>query len=277
MYPQLNTFHLKLFCDAVTYDSVSEAAKMNYVTQSAVSQAIAKLEVTVGAPLSIHNRQKFQVTEEGRILFEQACLIFKTINETFEKIQDTKDEISGSLKFVTTKSLGMSFIGPTYKRAKHNLPNLEVKFKSGGMNMIRNSLKREEAEFAIVLYDKEFFDFAKIPLQKGRFNLYRHVNCTKNEILVDYYEGTYVNELKKWAPYPFQAELSGWEILARFTDLELGIGFLPDYILAGNRYPEIKIFPCEMPPFEYEICAIHNKDTRLSRNAQAFIEQFTLE
>jgi LysR family transcriptional regulator, carnitine catabolism transcriptional activator len=49
MNPLINLMHLKFFCDAVTFSSISEAAKRNYVTQSAVSQAIAKLEQILGA------------------------------------------------------------------------------------------------------------------------------------------------------------------------------------------------------------------------------------
>ena len=48
MNPAINLIHLKFFCDAVVYESITEAAKMNYISQSAVSQAITKLESIFG-------------------------------------------------------------------------------------------------------------------------------------------------------------------------------------------------------------------------------------
>ena len=86
--------------------------------KSAVSQAIHKLEVIMGAQLVIHNRQKFQITGEGQIVFEQARKIFKAVQDAYDKVNQTKEEITGLLKFVTTKSLGMSFLAPTYKQIR---------------------------------------------------------------------------------------------------------------------------------------------------------------
>ena len=287
MISLLNLQHLKFFCDAVTFGSVSEAAKMNYITQSAVSQAVGKLEKQFGVSLIYHNRQKLYVTNEGKVLYEHAKEIFKSVQKTFEKVNETKEEISGKLRFVTTKSLGMSFLAPMYKRIQEELPLVDLKFKMGGLNLIRTKLKREEAEFAIVVYDHNFTQFNKIPITKGRLNLYQEKGTPKNLIrqgvYVDEYEGMHVNELQEYfdaledSSIQVKSETSGWELVARFTDLGIGVGFFPDYILKNNRYPKIKVHPQKIPTFEYEICAIYNKTTKLSRAAHAFIEKFTMD
>lgn len=284
MNPLINLMHLKFFCDAVIYKSVSEAAKMNYVTQSAVSQAISKLERIVGSDLVVHNRQKFQITEEGQIVFDQARYIFKAVQDTFDKVNECKQEITGSVKFVSTHSLVFSYIPYAYQLTKQNIPTLDLSFSMGNLNFIRNALKREEAEFGIVVYDQDFSQYAKHPLKQGRFNLYHTESAPhhliENGILIDFHEGMYVNDLKeittkKGTPLKIQAELSGWEAVARFTEMNMGIGFIPDYIAASNRYPSLKVFPQEIPHLEYQICAIYNKDARLSRGASAFLEQFS--
>lgn len=286
MNPLINLFHLKLFCDAVTYRSVSEAAKMNYITQSAVSQAIGKLEKIFETELITHNRQSLYVTEEGRVLYEQARGIFKAVKSTFDKVSQTKEEISGELKFVTTKSLGMSFIAPTYINIKNELPFVELNFRMGGMNLIRTALRQEEAEFAIVVYDRNFSQFAKYPIKTGRINLYSPKKATKNLIqqgvFVDSLEGMYVKELGEYLsgldePIKINSPVAGWELVSRFADLGIGVGFFPDYIVANNRHPSLEVHSLEIPTYEYEICAIYNKSTELSRVALAFLEQFTLE
>lgn len=288
MNPAINLIHLKFFCDAVVYESISEAAKMNYISQSAVSQAIAKLESIFGVQLTFQNRRKLQITDEGRIVFEQALSIFKAVQNTFQMVNQTKNEIEGFLRFVTTKSLGMSFIAPTYKKLRQNLPNVDFKFRMEGLNAIRTALKREDVEFAIVVYDQDFDQFEKYPLRKGVFNLYLSKNMTLTpDILhqgafVYEFDSLYVQELKKHLEdkgyqNPIQDAIAGWELVARFADLEIGVGFLPDYIVMHNRYPNLIVHPVEIPVFEYEICAIYNKGVKLSRTVQSFLEQFKLE
>lgn len=285
MKPLINLSHLKFFCDAVGYNSVSEAAKINYVSQSAVSQAITKLEMIIGVNLVVHSRQKFQITDEGKILYEQARHIFKAVDTIYEKINQNKEAVTGSVKFATTTSLGMSYIAPLFNNFRKNLPHVDVSFQSGGLSFIRNSLRRGETEFAIVVYDHNFSQFSKHPIKKGLLNLYQHVDAphhhVENGILVDFFEGTNVNDLldhfaqKNRSQIKVQAELSSWEIVARFTEMNIGVGFFPDYLVSGNRYPHLKVHPMKIPTFEYEICVIHNKGEKLSRAACAFLDQFS--
>ena len=280
----INLTHLKFFCDAVVYKSISEAAKLNYVSQSAVSQAIGKLEITLSAQLLVHSRQKFQLTEVGKTVFEQASQIFKNIEEIHEKINQKKETVSGTLKFVSTKSLGMSFLPSLYKQSEITLPDLTLSFQLGGRNYIRNALRQHEAEFAIVVYDQDFAQFAKLPLKSGKFHLYHSVEAPahliEKGIFVDYFADYHVQELQRFLQenrptLKIKAEVSGWEAVARFTEMGIGVGFYPDYLMSHNRYPTIKPYPIDLPSFDYQICAIYNKEEPLSRLARAFLDPFS--
>jgi DNA-binding transcriptional LysR family regulator len=275
--------HLKFFYDAVVYESITEAAKKNHITQSAVSQAITKLELIFGKKLAMHNKQKFQLTEDGQVVFEQARDIFKSVQLTFEKLNQTSDEVKGSVHFATTKSLGMSFLPPTYKKCQSALPNLQLNFRLAGISLIRSYLKNDYVEFAIVVYDHNFDQFEKHTIKKGKMNLYRSTQATSKTkgIIIDDHEGLYVNELKNFIVNTKQklhihSHAKGWDLVARFTDFNLGLGFFPDYIVESNRYPQIEIAPYDIPEFDYEICAVHKKSTQLSKSAKTFLEYFTL-
>lgn len=281
----INLSHLKFFCDTVTYNSISEAAKMNFITQSAVSQAINKLESIFGVPLLLHNKQKLVLTEHGQILFCQAAEIFKIVKDTYNKVNQIKEDITGVLKFVTTKSLGMSFFAPTYTKIRKNLPHVDLRIDMGGKNYIRNALKREDVEFAIVVYDHNFNQFAKHSIKRGIFNLYQSKNVPKDLInqgvFVDENEGMYIRDLREYFSknnhsYAIKA-IAGWELVAHFTNLGIGVGFFPDYIASETRFSNLKPHPIKLPSYEYEIAAIYNKSADLSRAAYAFIEQFSLE
>ncbi len=281
----INLAHLKFFCDTIVFQSISEAAKNNFISQSAISQAITKLESLFGVPLLIRNTQSVTLTKQGRIVFDRAPEIFKKINETFVEVENTKDMISGTLKFMTTKSLGMSFYAPTYSKIKKNLPNLNVEIQMGGRTKIRTALRRGEIETAIVVYDHTFSEFEKYPIRKGYFNLYQSKNAPQDFInkgvFIDQNLGMHIENLKNFLLnniHPLLAlPIAGWELVANFTNLGSGVGFFPDYIATEVRFPNIEIHPLKIPPFEYEIVAIYNKSTLLSKAAYSFIEQFTLE
>lgn len=275
MYPLINLIHLKFFCDAVQFNSVSEAAKKNYVTQSAVSQAISKLEQILGAELTVHSKQRFQITEEGQLLFEHSRHIFKAVHETCEQIRQKK-EIAGFLNFACTNSLGMSFMASAHKHMQEKYPAVQLNMKLGNLSVIRQALRQNDVEFAIVVYDGSFANYAKIPLRKGAFGLYQHegASMAENAILVDAWEGMYVQEMMGHLKRAdIKAALGGWEVVARFAERGMGSAFIPDYLLAHNRYPMLK-HCTELPHFEYEIAAIYNKGDKLSRGAQRFLELF---
>lgn len=281
----INLTHLKFFCDAVALKSVSEAAKKNYVTQSTVSQGISKLEKVLGVQIAAHTRQSFQITEEGQTVYEQASHIFKALRDMQNKIHEGKDDIAGTINFVCTHSLGMSFIAPSFKKMREMHPQVLLQFKLGHLNFIRNTLQENRAEFAIVVFDESFEQFNRIPLINGKIGLYQSEESApdliEEGILIDYMEGMHVDGLLEYFRENFnrelkiQAELASWEVTARFTEMNLGIGFLPDYIMKNNRYPKVKPYPMEFPNFDYQICAIYKKGERLSRSATAFIEQLS--
>ncbi len=282
-YP-FNLIHLKYFCDAVILHSVSEAATKNFVTQSAISQGIAKLEQVIGVPLVTHSRSSFQITEEGRIVFEQAGEIFKALHEMQDKIMENKNEIGGDLSFVCTNSLGMSFIASSFKMMQEKYPQVNLRFKLGPLNFIRSSLQQRSAEFAIVVYDSSFSQFNADPLYQGRFHIYQDTGASKNilarGVLIDEKKGMYVEDLSEYyqtslgREWKIQAELAGWEVVARFVEKGIGAGFFPDYLLREGRYPKIIKCPGKYPAFEYSICAVYRKGDKLSRAARAFLDLF---
>ncbi|MBA2727825.1 MAG: LysR family transcriptional regulator [Parachlamydiaceae bacterium] len=284
METPINLIHLKFFCDAVLFRSITESAKMNFVTQSTVSQAIRKLESVLGVELISHSHQKFQVTSDGIIVFEQARHVFKSVQQMRDSLHNKNETIRGVLKIVCTNSLGMSFITPIYQQMQIKFPAVEIKFQLGGLNFIRNALRQGDADIGIVVFDKDFDQFSKHLLKKGMFNLYQHQDAPfhliENGILVDHAQGMHVSSLLNYfiesdrSSLNIQTELAGWEVIARFTESKIGVGFFPDYITDNGRYPYLKIYPQELPSFDYEICAIYNKGEKLSRAVTAFFSIF---
>src|SRR5262249_34862177 len=63
---------LRLYCDIVRLRSFSRGATLNFVSQSAASQAMQQLESDLGVALLDRTKRPFVVTPEGRAFYE-AC------------------------------------------------------------------------------------------------------------------------------------------------------------------------------------------------------------
>lgn len=77
----LNLFHLKYFLDAVKHGSISASDETNHISQSAISQAIAKLEEGLGCSLLIHQPKQFKITDEGK----SSLIVLKKFFKLFKK------------------------------------------------------------------------------------------------------------------------------------------------------------------------------------------------
>ena len=77
---------LRLYCDVVRLRSFSRGAEVNYVSQSAASQAVQQLERELGVGLIDRTRRPFAVTPEGQS-FYLAC---RGVLESWEKAKAEK-------------------------------------------------------------------------------------------------------------------------------------------------------------------------------------------
>lgn len=279
----LNLIYLRYFYDAAALGSVSQAARKNFVTQSALSQGIVKLEQGLGIKVTTHKKQRFILTEEGKVVFEQARTIFHSVKTLQDKLNASQNVLAGELNFVCTNSLGMSFLPERYAEMQRQHPEVELKFRMGGLSFIETWLRQGIPEFGLVLNHKQFHSYDKIVVQEGVFQLYAHKDYEgdlSDGIFVDESETSFVKELQALYRKHYKnellikGELSSWEVIARFVDKGIGVGFFPDYIFKNNRFPSLVPLKTKFKPIPYEIVAIHPKGEGLSRAAMALLELF---
>ena len=60
----------RVFCEVVKHKNISKTAESLYISQSAVTQAIQKLETLLGGKVFYRSKKGVELTEEGRNLYE---------------------------------------------------------------------------------------------------------------------------------------------------------------------------------------------------------------
>lgn len=275
MLPGLNLNNLKYFYDAVENQSISEAARRNFVTQSAVSQGIQKLERALSLSLITHQRNFFKLTPEGQVVFGLTQQLFGTLKAMCDVAQDQSQSVSGQLNFTCTQSIAMNLISTTLPQMKELFPQVSIKMKISKMDNICLLLKRGLMDMGIVVESDICDQFQKEVLYNGFFNLYSKTGVIGQGVYVDHCDGLFVNRLSIYYQKRFRRELTilqeldSWQVLAKFASQGIGCCFLPDFIAANDT--SLKI--CEgLDAIPYRIVAIYPKGAHLTRAAKVFID-----
>ncbi len=282
---KLNLSYLKFFYDAALMGSVSESARRNFISQSAVSQAIAKLEKSLGVSLCQHKKQQFKLTEEGQLIFQRAQEIFSSVRQLYDAIDHHRQQARMPLNFVSTHSIGLSVLPEFIALFEQKSPEVALHFQFGGLTQIKGWLKQGIAEFAFVLDSPNVAEYQQLTVHKGYFHLYKHKEEKSSldacgiyvehaqGMLVAEYQQSYQAHFKK--SLPIRAELNSWEFIARCMETGKGYGFLPDLIAFGKRHPHLIPMKSPMPKLPYSLCIIHPKGTQLSYSAKTFLDYFS--
>ena len=97
----------RVFCEVVKYKNISKAAESMYISQSAVTQSIQKLETILGGKVFYRNKTGVELTEEGKNLYEYVKNSIETMNNAeniFSKyitLEKGKVRIGGNNSLIT--------------------------------------------------------------------------------------------------------------------------------------------------------------------------------
>lgn len=273
---ELNITFLRYFFSAGQAKSISKAAKGNFVSQSAISQGISKLEVALGKQLITHEKNRFQLTPDGLTLFEKCKQIFMVFAEIEDAFNETEDVFKGKLSFACTHSFALSLLPPHLAKLSQMYNGIEPILRFGHTGTIVELVKTGDVDFGIVLDNEDFRAFQSQEIFKGEYRLYRAKKLQDqalNKFILSE-ERKEVSLLKQHLKdndieISASMEVSSWEVIASLTEQGLGVGFLPDYII-GKR--SLIHYDCPIPPIAYRILAIFPKSRGLSRNSRMFID-----
>lgn len=86
----MSLWKYKYFVDVVDMKSFTKAGKKNYVTQTAISQQISKLENEVGGKLISREAGSLEVTELGRIVYDRSKEMLRIYQQMEKDIEQMR-------------------------------------------------------------------------------------------------------------------------------------------------------------------------------------------
>ncbi len=160
----MNIQVLKIFCDMVEMGSFSKAAEINYISQSAVSQQLAKLEQEFGVQLISRGGGFIEPTEAGVAFHQGAMDILRRYEHMLGEIRSAAASVRGVLRVGTIYSVGFYMLNPYIRRfiRAHTEVNLHVEYTR--WSRIYNAVISGEMDLGVVAYPQKQRSIEVVPL-----------------------------------------------------------------------------------------------------------------
>jgi LysR family transcriptional regulator, transcriptional activator of the cysJI operon len=130
--------------------SFTLAADAASMTQSGVSQHVAKLEEQVGRDLFRRLGKRIELTPAGETLLSYVRAQFDQVNELFERIRTEQEAVSGLVSYAMPPSCLLSDHFTNILEKRRQTPDLQLRIITGSSSEILELVAAEKVDFAFV-------------------------------------------------------------------------------------------------------------------------------
>jgi DNA-binding transcriptional LysR family regulator len=146
----LHLGRLTVLCEVVKQGSFSAAAESLSYTQSAVSQAIARLEAETGATLVVRDRRGVRPTDAGATLVAHAQEIFARVEAAEADVGAVLGLRSGRLRVASFPSAGATLMPLAVAQFRARHPGVALTLAEGEPEEIAPRLRAGEFDLALL-------------------------------------------------------------------------------------------------------------------------------
>ena len=166
--------NFKTFCDLVETKSFSTAARLNGVTQSAVSQQLKAMEGHYDMLIIDRNQKKFRLTPQGAKLHSTFKEILRLYDKLNCELQEMRNIVSGTIQIATVNSIGLHELPPYLKNYMQEYPSVNVRVEYRRANLVYDDVMHGSADLGLVAFPKKHKDLSTIPFAKDQLVLAIH-------------------------------------------------------------------------------------------------------
>ncbi len=168
--------NFKIFADLVETKSFSKAAKLNGITQSAVSQQARSMERNFKTLMIDRSQKQFNLTREGQRIYDAAKEILHVYDKLLSELQEMKKVISGTIRISTIYSIGLHELPPYIKKFLHDYPSVNVRIEYRRSNLVYEDILHNSVDFGLVAFPQKLRQIETIPFRNDRLVLITHPN-----------------------------------------------------------------------------------------------------
>jgi DNA-binding transcriptional LysR family regulator len=160
---------LKVFCDLADLRSFSRTAEKHLLSQSAISQQLAQLELTHKCQLINRKKRPIELTKAGQLLYQASKDIIDRYEQLKTEINSLNKSSSSRVNVAAIFSIGMHTLPDYVKRFMVSYPDVNVHIEYFSASRIYELVLSGNVDIGLVAVPKkdkrlEVYDFEDEPL-----------------------------------------------------------------------------------------------------------------
>jgi DNA-binding transcriptional LysR family regulator len=159
----VNIENLRLIRDVAHQKSVSRAAKLNAVSQSAVSQKIQELERELGVELFDRSTRPLTITPAGKLYVDYCRDVIRRHDELRSSLDSLHQRVNGTVRVAAIYSVGLSEMAQIETRFAHRFPDAELQVAYLRPERVYEAVERDEADLGLLSYAESSRDVVALP------------------------------------------------------------------------------------------------------------------
>ncbi len=146
---------LKIFCDLADFRSFSQTAEKHLLSQSAVSQQLAQMELTLNCQLLDRKKRPLELTKEGQLLYQAAKDIIDRHEQLKSELNALKSSAGDRINIAAIFSIGMHSLQEHIKKFMISYPNVNVHIEYFNPHKIYELVLNGEVDIGLVAIPKK--------------------------------------------------------------------------------------------------------------------------
>ena len=288
--------NLKIFADLVETKSFSKSAKLNSLTQSAVSQQARAMERHFKVLLIDRSQKQFQLTREGQRVYESAKEMLHTYEMLLSELQEMKKVISGTIRISTIYSIGLHELPPYIKRFLHDYPSVNVRVEYRRSNLVYEDILHNSVDFGLVAFPVKMRQIETVPFHTDRLVLITHPEhplAKRGEVNVaDLMGHKFIGfdpdiPTRKAVDQIFREnrleldpvmEFDNIETVKRAVEIDHGIAIVPQAtVVQESKQGTLSVLQFAGKEFTRPLAILHRKGRVLTPAMRKFVETLSLD
>ncbi len=236
---------LQGFCDLYELRSFSKTAEKNLLSQSAVSQQLAQLELIHKCRLVNRRKRPIEFTKEGQLVYNAAKEMLYRYEQLRSELNSAKNTNSSKINVAAVFSIGMHSLSNYIKKFMSRYQNVNVHIEYFTANKVYELVLTGQADIGLIAVPKrdkrlEVYDFEDEPLVfvcSPKHPLAGESEIDINQMQLERYIGfEEIAPTRKWIDDIFERynlnirpvmEFDNIETIKRAVEINIGASMLP--------------------------------------------------
>jgi DNA-binding transcriptional LysR family regulator len=160
--------NFKIFTDLVDSESFSRAAKINGITQSAVSQQMRAMEKHFKVLIVDRAQKNFRLTPEGRKIYESAQQFLQLYDQLSSELQEMLKTVSGEIHISTVYSIGLHELPAYIKSFLKDFPEVNIRVEYRRSNLVYEDVAHNAVDLGMVAFPVKHRSLEIIPFHEDQ-------------------------------------------------------------------------------------------------------------